>query len=395
VIIIFSILGLAVSIMALSGLVAKQQPPVMKLLHCCAVILVIVAWWAGHLTTLGWGALLGATGAELAVLGGKRKGGQPMAEAGTPGSTAGEFAPARNVDSAASTMGTGQPAEADNPSRHTPTAPPAPAAPPFTTSALLRKAWEPSADVFLASLRRGGLREAELAEKPADAGPIRLRVGSITLELISEAKPMPAAEIDYAAAQSWEWPDALTAVTSHEAHVLLTTRTTMDTPRAEVVQLHRQAQAALAEFAPVVAVMWRAAGRLVPISPSGDNAPEACPDEAPTTWCVNFRMFPPSEAKPNQYVSDSVGLHAFGLPDIQIATASEPDEAVSTVLYDLAVRFFAAGCEVADGCEMDFTGLGRWRATRCRAVFEPEREVIELARVEPAVAGEPPEQPGG
>ena len=95
-------------------------------------------------------------------------------------------------------------------------------------------------------------------------------------------------------------------------------------------------------------------------------------------------MFPQSEARPGQYVSDSVGLHAFGLPDVQIATETEPDETVSVALYRLVERFFCKGCEEQDGSEIDLADGGRWRVTRCRAVFPPDREVIELAPVKTA-----------
>jgi hypothetical protein len=344
-------------------------------------MLVIAAWWTGHRKVSGWLTLYAGIVVELTCAVSLRR---------STSSTPAPGAVSENSTEAARLGTDAVPAKRPPPLPGGPDAQagslvqppsPAPAAIPFTTCVLLRTAWEPSADVFLASLRRGGLRETEMAEKADGPLPIRFHVGPTTLELLSRASPIPAAEIEYAASQSWEWPDASAAVSAHTAHVLVTTRTTEDVPRADIVRLHRRAHAALAEFAPVLGVMWRDAGRLLAPSAIHNDPPEADADASLVTFCVTFRMFPPSEARPGQYVSDSVGLHAFGLSDVQIATVAEPDETVSIVLYRLVDRFFAAGCEIQDGNEVDMADGGRWRATRCRAVFAPDREVIELVPV--------------
>lgn len=391
---VFAVIGLAASVMALLGLAERRRHRAALPIHACALVLVTLAWWAGHLRAIGWVAVAAASGMELAVLVRRSVGNRLLAECGGSGKASESAVTSRAVDRPcdAADTGVGATAGADSAAVQVP---PAPMAPPYTTCALLSAAWEPSAEVFLASLRRGGLREAETADRPASAGPMRLRVGSIVLELTPAAKPIPASEIDYAASQSWDWPDALSAVSGHAAHVLLTTRTSMNTPRREIVRLHSRAHAALAEFAPVVGVMWQDAGRLVPFSAPGDDATGSGEGAAPIAVCINFRMFPPSEASPDQFVSDSVGLHGFGLPDLQIATPAEPDETVSNVLYHLAERFFSDGCEIADGSEIDLAHLGRWRAARCRASFEPAREVIELSPVKPEAAEVSPETAAG
>jgi hypothetical protein len=394
VVLVFSIIGLAASILALFGLLPKPRASAMTLPHACALILVIAAWWAGHLRAIGWVSLIAAGGIELAVRARRRNRHQPVPE--TTDSSGAQGGTGLSPDVA--TSGGSQPqttGETAPPASTSAPLSPAPLAPPFTTCALLRAGWEPSGEVFLASLRRGGSREAEMVDNPTHVEAIQIRVGSIMLELASQAKPMSVAEIEYAASQSWEWPDALAAVSSHLAHVLLTTRTTVDTPRVDVVRLHHRAHVALAEFAPVVAVMWLGAGRLVPLFTSPDHSADAETDAPPLTLCVNFRMFPPSEAKPGQFVSDSVGLHAFGLPDVQIATTTEPNEVVSSVLYTLAERFFTAGYDSGDGSELDLADLGRWRVARCRATFEPNREVIELEPAQPVGIEAPPEMPAG
>jgi hypothetical protein len=263
----------------------------------------------------------------------------------------------------------------------------------FTTYALLGAPCEVAAEVFFASLRRGGLREAELLASPDGGKAIRVRVGEITLELASEAKRASQAEVNYAAAQSWDWPEAATMVSKHVAYVLLTTRTVERTPRSEIVRLHRRAQAALAEFAPVLAVLWPGAGRLTPASGRAEPTGDETDEPAPTAFCVNFRMFPPVEGEAGPFVSDSVGLHAFGLPDVQIRGEQEPDDAVSAALYQAAERIFTEGCAIEEGAVLDLGDLGLWRASRVRSRFEPDREVIELTAGPGEAAPEAPSEP--
>ena len=89
-------------------------------------------------------------------------------------------------------------------------------------------------------------------------------------------------------------------------------------------------------------------------------------------------MFPLEGSDAGRFVADTVGLHAFGLPDIQVVTEGEPDEIVSAVVYELADRFFIAGCEIEDGDELCLAGKTNWRAERIQACFPPERVVLQL-----------------
>jgi hypothetical protein len=220
-----------------------------------------------------------------------------------------------------------------------------------------------------------------LLQGPGEGGgSVHVRVGAITLKLKSEAESCLQSELDYAIGQTWDWPEAGTVAATHRAHVVITTWADPDTPRAEVVGLHYLAHAALAEFGPVVAVLWPDAGRLVPVAAYGDihrHAEDPLPAE--TAFWVNFRMFPPGDPLAEPFVSDSVGLHAFGLPDIQICTRQEPDERVSAALCRLAQLVFAGGHHVEVEQVVELGDLGKWQAVRAKARFEPDREVISLS----------------
>ncbi|MCZ6816551.1 MAG: hypothetical protein O7F76_07590, partial [Planctomycetota bacterium] len=82
------------------------------------------------------------------------------------------------------------------------------------------------------------------------------------------------------------------------------------------------------------------------------------------------------------FVCDTVGLHGFGLPDVEIVTEDEPDEGVSAALAELSGRFFVAGCDVAEGGRVAISDGSTWLASRGKARFAPSRAVIELRRVD-------------
>lgn len=417
---IFVILGLVALMSVLHGLATLFGVRRSTwLLHGAALVLVAVAWSAGHVTLLGWASLLFACVVELLLrLPRKTDQAQPslieQASAGdsadaavaATGTAASLEASPAGIDDlkagvlsqlTAGTVPEAQPGPAIDGGVPAQAGPPAP---PFTTWVLLQRPWEAAGDVFFASLRRGGLRDAELRSKSPQE-PLAVHVGAIDLHVTSESRRAPQSQLDYAAAQSWDWPDAASAISAHTAHVLLTTRTTVDTPRLDVVRLHCRAQAALAEFAPVVAVVWPDAGRLLPVSALSEPARSGQEVPSATASCINFRLFPFTEqasaeqpvadqavGEPSsggqpadRYVSDSVGLHAFGLPDVQVCTDGEPNEQVSAVLYQMADRIFAEGWAAGGDAILDLGELGRWQGARTPAFFAPEREVINLTPV--------------
>jgi len=263
----------------------------------------------------------------------------------------------------------------------------------LSSCVLLRQAHELVGSVFVASLRRVGERDAVLVEAPpqkgvASASPQKgvasVQIGETDLVLQDVYQPVERRVLDDAAAQSWDWPDAAEVVHQHAAHVVVTSRSPARTPPAEVARLHYQAVAALEEFAAVAAVLWPSSGRLV--SPAGAITLRARPVQVAARGrsCLGFRVFAPTdgasvEGTSAQYVCDSIGLHLFGLPDVQIATAAEPDEAVSAAVYDAADQVFATAWACPADAVVD-AGGARWRVSYAEARFAPHRRVIELVR---------------
>ena len=149
---------------------------------------------------------------------------------------------------------------------------------------------------------------------------------------------------------------------------------------------------AIAEFAPVIAAIWPQGGRITPAA-DVQTARQTAVDSAAGAMetCVSLRAFPDAGGPdtPRRAVSDTAGLFAFGLPDLELVTDGAATVEASAALRDLALNLFDAGVEprdgtLRDGAEIDWPGAGHCRVTRHRSQFDPPRDVIHIAPVEAA-----------
>jgi len=357
----------------------RDQPG--RLMHSIAAMLLIGAWVTGHLTGIGWGCLAVAAAMEIGLRMRSREIERRMAEQQA----------ARDAEAIRAATVRERRANTDNSiatDSERATVAPAVPPPPLATVVLLSEAHQVTGDVFVASLRRAGHREARLTSAGA-AATWQVRIGDITLEGSSHRSPLAPDDLSEAAAQTFDWPEAMDSCRSHAGQVRLVTRAPATASRADVVATHWLAHAAIAEFAPTCGALWEAARLLRPVargasradharqSPPGlDPARDTVHDAMET--CINFRVTPLEGAEDAGIVSDTCGLHAFGLPDIEIITPGEPDERVARVLYHLAETFFAHGCNWQDGDEREIGPHGQWRCERRRSHHQPGREVVAI-----------------
>ncbi len=343
---LFVILGLCVFTAALFGfLITLRARSIQSGLHFVALFLAGAAWMMGHQVSTGWTAVLVAGLVEVAA-----------------------WFRAVTRDPRATVPS--QPTPAEMP---TPTPPPKPLRT-VSSIALLRTRWQATGEVFLASLRRSGQREARLASK---GEPIRVEIGPVAIELRMAGQPVPSAQLDYALSQAFDWPEAATHVKGHVAHIVVASQATDDVARAEVVRQHLRAHVALAEFAPISAVLWPDAGRL--IAPA-ELQRLTRPGSDMTGACISFRSFPEADGS---VVCDTAGMFAFGLPDVQMKTAGDPGNAAAKLLYRVAEELFGFGVAFADGEKLPARFESDLHTYDSRAAFPPARRVIELREATP------------
>lgn len=384
---LFVTLGLIAFVSSLYGLIVALQARRMFIFEAAELALLAVAWSMHHTTTAGWVALWAAIGLE--ALRGLR------ALRPRPSTVSAEPVVAPTIPSVESPPG--PPPMAALPEMEPVASPPPtpvpvkpmpapvppkprkPEAPPLASMALLRSPWQPAPEVFLASLRRGGERGAKLAGGPQGRA-IKVTVDGLTLELECVSRPLPKSQIDDAAAQSWDWPEAAKTAGAHVGHVVFTTRAANGASRAAGIRLHGRAQQALAEFAPVIGVLWPAAGRLIPVDSVAEIAGIADDFELAKATCINFRTFPLENADAARYLCDTVGYSAFGVTDLEVECEGEPDAALTSAIYKRAQEMFEAENDVnTEGVTFEHGGRS-WRIERARSRFAPDRVVGQWVR---------------
>ncbi|MBK8268849.1 MAG: hypothetical protein IPK83_11320 [Planctomycetes bacterium] len=146
------------------------------------------------------------------------------------------------------------------------------------------------------------------------------------------------------------------------------------------MRLHHHAHAALPEFAPVIAAFWPDARMLTPL----DQLPgllEYARSPAQPMWrtCTHIRGFALAGENEGMFLFDSVGLHAFGLPDVQVIAPAAEEAAARATIDLITQRIFNTGCDLPHGTEFTASDSRVWRVNYTRSAFVPDREVVQLA----------------
>jgi len=376
---LFVILGIVGLVSALSGIARGLEARRGLVRPATSIALFAAAWAFSHESLWGWVSMLAGILLEsvrrivLAMSGGRA--------ATSPATTETVKPPAVELP---------RPAPLDP-------SPPAPArenakdetrgpSPPMLTShVLLRESWHLAPAAFLASLRRVGERRIEAVETGETLDEADFRVEQISLRLRYEAAPVGARELEEAASQSWDWPDALGNTSRHLARVAICTSVPKygdargDEPSCEqVLRLHTRAQMALAEFAPVVAIHWPSSRRLVsPTSLPQSLATSGALDLARAT-CLVFRGFPLTGEEHGSFLCDTVGLHSFGLADAELVRAGEPDSSISDALHQYARESLETPSRRLSDFPSPPDRFGQWTLRRADARFPPARMVLRF-----------------
>ncbi len=109
--------------------------------------------------------------------------------------------------------------------------------------------------------------------------------------------------------------------------------------------------------------------------------------QQPLEALINIRLFNISN-DPGTMVMDSLGLHVFGLPDVQCHFRDLDPGEMFRVLFNTAAYLTERGDVIADGETIPgITGTEKWHCRHEAALVGPEREVLDIDPGDPYAAG--------
>jgi hypothetical protein len=179
--------------------------------------------------------------------------------------------------------------------------------------------------------------------------------------------------------QTWDWEEAEDAVARARAGVLVTELLVAGwSPQDRVNALTRVVDA-VARWSPPVAVWW-------PHSQKVSDPATLAPEDL--DGIVNVRFFTVA-GNEEALVLDTLGLHVFGLPDLQCHFRDRNPGEIAGLLYATALYVFDSGDVIADGNTISGPdGDGRYVCRRETSLLEPTRLVLDVDLGDPYAAGE-------
>jgi Domain of unknown function (DUF4261) len=183
-------------------------------------------------------------------------------------------------------------------------------------------------------------------------------------------------DLEAALQQVWDWPLARDAVSRARGEILITDMMAFALDRKARLALLQSTVRTLAKLTPTVAIHWMPSQRVV--DPAAFVSADA--ELGPVySAAVNVRMFRIEGRAPGEIVMDTLGMAAFGLPDLQCHFAGLDPGAVAARLFGYATYMFDAGDVIEDGHTVEGIPSGKkWKCRHERSLVGPEREVLDL-----------------
>jgi Domain of unknown function (DUF4261) len=180
------------------------------------------------------------------------------------------------------------------------------------------------------------------------------------------------------ASQTWDWDGAEAAVAQGTAGVIVTELLMAGwSPQDRVAALSR-VLAELCRLTQPLAIYWAHSQRV--------SDPQALAEDD-LSGVVNVRFFTVAGDE-EAMVLDTLGLHVFGLPDLQCHFRDRQPGEVASLLYATALYVFNSGDVIADGNTISgLDGNERYVCRRERSLLEPSRLVLDVDLGDPYAAG--------
>jgi hypothetical protein len=178
--------------------------------------------------------------------------------------------------------------------------------------------------------------------------------------------------------QTWDWEEAEAAVARCRCSLLVTEMFGDGRTPQERWNAMSGVVAELCELTQPIVISWPQSQRVgVPeLFTSGD-----------LDGLINVRYFSIAN-DPGAMVMDTLGLHVFGLPDVQCHFRNREPAEIATMLFSTATYLFRSGDVIADGNTISGSqGDERLLCFREPALLEPSRLVIDVDLGDPYAAG--------
>jgi len=186
--------------------------------------------------------------------------------------------------------------------------------------------------------------------------------------------------------QTWDWAEAEAAVAQCRASVLVTEMFGAGFSPAQRLAALTDVVAVLVDRTAPTLISWPQSER---VSDSAAFRPGAVND------VVNVRFFSVGDST-TEMIMDTLGLHVFGLPDVQCHYRDADPREIAALLVGTAGYLFEAGDVIADGHTISgVTGEGRYTCRHEMSLVPPAREVIDVHLGEPYAAGRRTPPPPG
>ena len=178
--------------------------------------------------------------------------------------------------------------------------------------------------------------------------------------------------------QTWDWEGAEAAVARGKAGVIVTELLTAGWSAQDRVAALTRVVAELCRLTQPVAVHWAQSQRV--------TDPETLVVDD-LNGIINVRFFTVAGDE-QAMVLDTLGLHVFGLPDLQCHFRDREPGEIASLLYATALYVFDSGDVIADGNTISgLDGNERYVCRREPSLLEPSRLVLDVDLGDPYAAG--------
>jgi hypothetical protein len=262
--------------------------------------------------------------------------------------------------------------------------------PELCATTLLNSIWEHCPDVERPDADEGPLRFFHTGHRvdfPDGAVPVQT--------FLAPGDGFDPATLAASVKQSWKWRKAKSVAQRCRASVILTDMLASNLDPRLRLGLFQRVLAGVMDTLPCIAMHWIPSQQLV--DPAAfQEAMGRGEYSSPLHGALNVRLFQisgygvaPVPGGTGDSLMDTLGLEAFGIPDLQCHFRGLEHEDVAKVLYGAAYRLFQTGSTLRAGeCVLGCPKEAEWLCAFEQALQPPVRAVVDLDPGAPYAAGD-------